>query len=119
MLRLIRKIIAIAICGLMTIISIPNLYEKGLEISKLNENSNEIVKHIIEFFKVYDKYKSSDFMNYWYIGVGIICLSLFLEIISIFTRKHHILNFIIFIVFIAAIAAFNGIYFFAYFKMGH
>jgi hypothetical protein len=53
---------------------------------------------------------------YYYIGVGIIGLSLLMVFISIFTRGKHIYNFLTTLVFIAGVVAFNAIFIYAKIK---
>jgi hypothetical protein len=117
MLRFISKLIVCAINALMAIICIPFTFDKFLEMTKLSTNDNQAIKEVINFFTVFDKYKASEFINLWYIAVGIVCVSLLLEIISIFTRRLHIFNFLTGLVLFLAVIAFNFIYIFAKIKL--
>jgi len=117
MLRFLSKIIICTINAAMVVICVPYTFDKFLVMTKLNTNDNQIVKEVINFFTVFDKYKASEYINYWYIAVGIVCLSLLLEFISIFTRRLRIFNFLTGLVLFLAVVAFNAIFIFAKIKL--
>lgn len=116
MFRFIGKVFTTAINALMLCIAVPQSYNKLLELTKLDRNDNKIINEIISFFRVFDKYEANNMVMYYYIGVGIIGLSLLMVFISIFTRCKIIYNFLTTLVFIAGVVAFNAIFIYAKIK---